>query len=165
MIQFIVSVQGKSTPSQVLNYSKGSYSTPPHNNRCNTNLSAQGLPSPSELTGPGQSSRSPGSIEEVSSQLIITNEHGTENFSHENFNISDWVENYDRLDGLELSPGEENGGIVDCTDAGEEDSRGLLGAFFDELNEGACEGNSSGHVNGPTEVGGESTIEMLKNSG
>ncbi|KAF3337190.1 calmodulin-binding transcription activator 4-like isoform X1 [Carex littledalei] len=156
--------EGKSTPSQVLNYSKGSYSTPPHNNRSNTNLSAQGLPSPSELTGPGQSSCSPGSIEEVSSQLIITNEHGMENFSHENFNISDWVENYDRLDGLELSPGEANGGVVGCTDAGEEDSQGLLGAFFDEFNEGACEGNSSGHVNGPTEVGGESTIEMLKNS-
>ncbi|KAJ4810142.1 calmodulin-binding transcription activator [Rhynchospora pubera] len=145
--------EGTSTPSKVLN-SIPSYSTPLHNNRSYTNLSTQGLPSPSELTGLGQNSCSPGSTDEVSSQLVTTKGDGTGNYSAENINISDWVENYARLEGLELSPSEANGGAAGCTDVGvKETSEGLFDVFFDEFNE--CS---------HTEVGSENTIEMLKKS-
>jgi hypothetical protein len=163
-MHFIISIQGKSSPSQVLNYSKLSYSTPPQNNRSDTHLSTQDL-YPSELTGLGQNSCSPGSTEEVSSKCVTTNGDNTENLSPENFNISDWVENYDRFEGLELSPGEANEEIAGCSDVKVKDnSQQSLDVFFDEFTEGIFEGKSSGHMN--DHMGGrENTIEMLKKSG
>lgn len=164
-MHFMVSIQGKSSPSQVLNYSKLSYSTPPQNNRSDTNLSTRGL-SPSELTGLGQNSCSPGSTEEVSSQLFTSNRDDTENYSPENFNISDWVENYDRLEGLELSSGEANGDVVGCSGVKVKDnSQESLDILLNDFTEGIFEGNSSSHMDGHTEAGRENTIEMLKKSG
>jgi hypothetical protein len=124
----IISIQGISSPSQVFNYSRLSYSTPPQNNRSGTNLSTRGL-YPSEFTGLGQNSCSHGSTDEVSSKCVTTQGDNTENLGPGNFNISDWVENYYRLEGLEpdeIFEGKGSGHTSDHMEGGRENTIEML---------------------------------------